>query len=281
MEKAAVASCPGHISGYFCPVRGPDLKTTGSLGAGLVIGEGVTSSVTPAERPCADIIRKSFQGEIIEQIHGSQPIEFAMGRLDVVARVETICRLPLSAGFGLSAAALISTITALNQFFSLGMTPPECLELAHETEVTGMTGLGDVAACQNGGIDCRKGAGISAEITRLPPPPLPVYAVTFGPLPSPVILGSGTAMERIVKAFPATCPGSIEEFFILSRKFAEDSGLITPDVRKALAACDRKGIAASMTMIGNGIFAYGEHAKLVLSGFGEVFDLHVVPISSQ
>ena len=64
MEKAAVAFCPGHISGYFCPVRGPDLKTTGSLGAGLVIGEGVTSSVTPAERPCADIIRKSFQGEI-------------------------------------------------------------------------------------------------------------------------------------------------------------------------------------------------------------------------
>lgn len=281
MEKTAVVFCPGHISGYFYPIKGPDLGTTGSIGAGLVISEGVTSSVTPAERSCTDIIRLSFQGEIIERIRGSPPIEYAMDRLDVAAKVETRCRLPLSAGFGLSAAALISTITALNQSFSLGMTPLECCELAHETEVTGMTGLGDVAACQGGGIDCRKGAGIFSEITRLPPPPLPVYAVTFGPLPSPGILGSRTAMDRVIRAFPAECPTSVEEFFNLSRKFAERSGLITPEVRKALALCDREGIAASMTMIGNGIFAYGAKAKNVLSGFEELFELQVVPASGR
>jgi pantoate kinase len=281
MEEASVAFCPGHISGYFCPVHGPDLMTTGSIGAGLVISEGVTSSVISAERSRADIIRISFPGEVIEWIRGSPPIEYAMYRLGVVAKVETRCRLPLSAGFGLSAAALISTISALNHYFSLGMTSQECCELAHETEVTGMTGLGDVAACQGGGIDCRKGAGIFSEIIRLPPPPMPVYAVTFGPLPSPGILGSRTVMDQVVEAFPARCPGSIDEFLTLSRKFAEDSGLITPDVREALARCDREGIPASMTMIGNGIFAYGKRAKTILSGFGEVFELRVAPVSGQ
>jgi pantoate kinase len=278
MEKAALGFCPGHISGYFCPVRGPDLRLAGSLGAGIVISEGVNVTVTPDKHPCVEIERTGSRGEVIERIRGSPPIEYAMDRLGVAARVGTKCRLPISAGFGLSAAALIATVSALNRCFSLEMKPRECFELAHETEVAGMTGLGDVAACQGGGIDCRESAGIYGRITRLPPPPLPVYAVTFGPLPSPGILGSGDAMDRVEKAFPARCPTSIEEFFMLSRKFAEESGLITPDVRTALARCDREGIAASMTMIGNGIFAYGRGAETVLSGFGEVFELTVVPL---
>ncbi len=281
MEETALGFCPGHISGYFRPVRGPDLKFVGSLGAGLVISEGVTVTVTPDRHPGVEIERKGPRGEVIERIRGSPPIESLMDHLGVAARVSTRCRLPISAGFGLSAAALIATVSALNRCFSLGMRPGECFELAHETEVAGMTGLGDVAACQGGGIDCRESPGISGRITRLPPPPLPVYAVTFGPLPSPGILGSGAAMERVVKAFPVRCPTSIEDFFTLSRKFAEESGLITRDVRTALDRCDTEGIAASMTMIGTGIFAYGRGAETVLSGFGEVFELTIVPVEGM
>jgi pantoate kinase len=277
MEKASVAFCPGHISGYFYPVYGPDPMTTGSLGAGIVISEGVTSSVVPSRHSRVEIFRENFRGEIIDHVRGSPPVEYVMEQLRVTAEVTTKCQLPLSAGFGLSAAALLSTIKALNRSFSLGMTSVECAGYAHEAEILSKTGLGDVAGCQGGGIDCRKGAGIFARIERLPPPPFPVYAVTFGPLPSPGILGSRTAMERVKQAFPGTCPKSVEEFFILSRKFAEESDLITSDVRSGLDSCDKNGVPASMTMLGNGIFAYGEKAKKMLSGFGEVFELTVVP----
>ena len=82
----------------------------------------------------------------------------------------------------------------------------------------------------------------------------------------------------VVRAFPASCPTSVEDFFRLSRRFAEESGLITPDVRTALDGCDGESIAASMTMIGNGIFAYGTGAERVLSGYGEVFKLDVAPL---
>ena len=50
MEKASVAFCPGHISGYFRPLRGVSPEKTGSAGAGIVISEGVTVQVKPSSR---------------------------------------------------------------------------------------------------------------------------------------------------------------------------------------------------------------------------------------
>jgi pantoate kinase len=82
-------------------------------------------------------------------------------------------------------------------------------------------------------------------------------------------------MERIDGAFPGRCPGDIEDLFGLSRSFAEASGLITPRVREILSACDRAGVRASMTMLGEGVFALGEAASPVLSSFGRVFRLRV------
>jgi pantoate kinase len=275
MEKASVAFCPGHISGYFFPVKGATPKTTGSLGAGIVIDEGVTSVVRKALCTEVSIIRTDHEGRVIEQLQGSPPVEYAIGQLGVNAKVTTYCRLPISSGFGLSAAALLSSIHATNHFFSLGLAPGECSGLAHEIEVVHNTGLGDVPACQGGGIDCRKEAGIAAGIIRLPPPPGPFYAITFGPLPSPGILGSVSLMEKVKSAFPGRCPESIVDFFKLSRVFAEKSGLITPEVRAALDTCDARGVASSMTMLGNGVFAYGKYARSVLSGMGDIFELRV------
>jgi pantoate kinase len=275
MEEASVAFCPGHISGYFKPVRGDTLRKTGSTGAGIVISEGVTVLVEPAPFTRVEITQVDQQGSVIERLPGSPPVEFLMETLGVSAKVSTRCHLPISAGFGLSAAALTASAIAANHAFALGYTMAECSSFAHEAEILHKTGLGDIAACQGGGVDCRKGPGIAAAITRLHGPFPPVYAATFGPLPSPGILGDPGIMERVTLAFPGTCPASIEELVILSRAFAEKSGLITPDVRQALDICDTAGVLASMTMLGNGIFAIGKNAEHVLTGFSQVFTLHV------
>ena len=262
MEEAAVAFCPGHISGYFRPVRGDTLRENREYRGrhrhfGRCDGTGGTSPPSHS----VEITRVDQQGSVIERLPGSPPVEYLMETLGVTAKVSTRCHLPISAGFGLSAAALTSSAMAANQAFALGYTLAECSWFAHEAEILHKTGLGDVAACQGGGVDCRKGPGIAADIARLPGPFPPVYAVTFGPLPSPGILGDPAVMERVTRAFPGTCPGSIEELLILSRAFAEKSGLITPDVRQALDLCDTAGVLASMTMLGNGIFAIGRKCR--------------------
>ncbi len=266
MVRAAVAFSPGHISGYFRRIEGPDPRTTGSVGAGVVIDEGVRSTVVPAAETGVRVIR---QGHVSA---GSPPIEYALDRLGVRARVTTECRLPIGAGFGLSAAALLATLTAANHLFDLGLSADDVAFLAHEAEVVHRTGLGDVAASQAGGVVCRTGAGIHADITRFYPEE-PLYAVSLGPLPTASVLSSEEAMARIATAYPDRCPRDLTDFCRLSRQFAERSGLIAPEVRRVLRTCDAANIPASMTMLGNGVFACGDDAQRVLPGFGEVYCL--------
>ena len=268
MVRTAIAFSPGHISGYFKRVEGAGPEKTGSVGAGVVISEGVRSTVEPARETSVRVIRQGHASA------GSPPVEYALERLGVAARVTTECRLPIGAGFGLSAAALLATLTAANHLFDLGLSADEAAERAHEAEVLHRSGLGDVAASQAGGVVCRTGPGIHADITRFYPPE-PLYAMSLGPLPTASVLSSGEAMARIAAAYPDRCPRGLADFCRLSRGFAEKSGLIAPEVRGVLEACDGSGVPASMTMLGNGVFACGPGAERVLSRFGEVYRLEV------
>ena len=74
-----------------------------------------------------------------------------MENLTITASVVTESVLPIGAGFGLSAAALLATLTALNRLYCLEMDAEQIAEIAHAAEVAHRTGLGDVAACQGGG----------------------------------------------------------------------------------------------------------------------------------
>jgi len=275
MAPCASASSPGHLSGYFRPVYGPTPAETGSVGAGIVIREGVTATVWPAEKTGVTVERRHPRdGRVVEVIESSPPVEHLLSRIGVEARVKTACSLPIGAGFGLSAAALLATAVAADALFGLSLSPREQAELAHEAELAFHTGLGDVAACTGGGRDCRRGAGVAAPIERSFDVVEPLCALVFGPLPSPQVLQSGDAMQRVTAAFPEKCPGDVCEFFQLSRSLAEKSGLVTPGIRRALGICDSAGVAATMTMLGNGIFAYGDDAPDILAPLGEVFLLH-------
>jgi pantoate kinase len=127
----------------------------------------------------------------------------------------------------------------------------------------------------------RRGPGIDAPIGRTFDLPEPLYAVSFGPIHTPTVLGSAAAMERVSLAFPASFPDNVFEFFMLSRQFSEKSGLLTPDVKNVLRDCDAHSIPASMTMLGNGVFAYGSQAKAVLARYGEVYDFQVATAGAR
>jgi pantoate kinase len=270
-----VAFCPGHISGYFKRMQGDSIATTGSIGAGIVISEGVTATVEPADRISICIKRRNTQEIPSEVTYGSPLLEHVLENLNVTASVKTECILPIGAGFGLSAAALLSTLTALNRLYDLGMNASEIAQCAHSAEVSHQTGLGDVAACQGGGRVIRSGPGIHGLIERIFDMPEPLYAVSFGPIHTPSVLGSSEQMDRVSSAFPKTKPQTREDFFSLSRHFAEHSGLITREVKKVIRVCDAAGVPSSMTMLGNGIFAYGRKAREVLLPFGYAYELHV------
>jgi pantoate kinase len=265
------AFCPGHISGYFKRVDGTSIAATGSVGAGLVISEGVTATVTPSGKTAVRVVCQDTTGTVISTDHESLPLSWVMNRLGITADIRTECRLPIGAGFGLSAAALLATLTALDRLLTLRLSPHDIAALAHEAEVTHKTGLGDVAACQGGGRVVRHGPGIDGRIDRTYDLTGPVYMVSFGPIHTPSVLGSQEQMARVSAAFPGTTPHDPDEFFRLSRQFTLDSGLGTKEVLEVLAACEKEQVPASMTMLGNGVFARGAAARPLLESFGQVY----------
>ena len=277
MHETVVAFCPGHISGYFKKVAGNTPLTTGSIGAGIVITEGVTATVIPADNPSVIIRHRAVNGTSTTIARESPLITSVMERLGVTASITTECRLPIGAGFGLSAAALLASATALNSLFSLGLTPWDIASHSHEIEVEHRTGLGDVAAAQGGGRVIRHGPGIDANIERKFDLPESLYAVSFGPIHTPTVLGSPLQMEHVSSAFPSEVPRDAGDFFTASRQFAERSGLITDQVKNVFDHCEHENVPAGMTMLGNGVFAYGKRAYHVLSAFGEVYEFRVSP----
>jgi pantoate kinase len=275
MVRGVIAFCPGHISGYFKRVIGRDAATTGSIGAGIVISEGVLVRVKLSNHMSVRICRNERSAALTVVAHESPPLAYAMNRLSIKASVTTECRLPIGAGFGLSAAALLATLTALDTLFELGMSEEDIAHAAHEAEIVHHTGLGDVAACRGGGFVVRTHAGIKAPFHRYLSLPGPIYAVSFGPIHTPSVLEADERMEQVASAFPDTEPENIQEFFRYSRTFAERSGLLTPQIRAVLDRCDELNIPASMTMLGNGVFAYGKEAERVLSRFGLTYAMGV------
>jgi pantoate kinase len=275
MTGGSVAFCPGHISGYFKRVMGQDAATTGSSGAGIVISEGVQARVEPSNHTSICICRRERSGEPAIISHESPPIAYAMKMLSLDATVTTECSLPIGAGFGLSAAAILATLTALDNLYNLGLGDDRIARAAHESEIVHRTGLGDVAACRGGGLVVRTNAGIAAPVRRYLGLIEPVYAISFGPIHTPDVLGSKEQMDKVTAAFPEKVPQTIGDFFSISKKFSQTSGLLTPEVSEVLIRCETAGVPASMTMLGNGVFAYGAKAKDVLSGFGTLYEMHI------
>ncbi len=280
-DTTVSAFCPGHISGYFQRIAGNTPAKTGSIGAGIVISEGVTARVSPADRVSVTIRNPGTPGSLSGRSPGSPPIEYVLGKLGVTLRVTTECSLPIGAGFGLSAAALLATLTAANRCLHLGLSSHDIAALAHESEVVHRTGLGDVAACQGGGRVVRAEPGIDGRIERYFDMPEPLFSVSFGPIATPSVLGSPEQMARVAAAFPDRFPADAADFFRLSRGFASRSGLLTPEAEEVIAACSRKDVPASMTMLGNGVFAYGFRAEDILSAFGDVHTFRVAGEGSR
>lgn len=265
MPTSVKAFSPGHISGYFSRIMGETPEDTGSIGAGLVLSQGVTATVEQSEETEVLVVADGVQRS------GSPPIEEALERMGVSAHVRTESLLPIGSGFGLSAASLLATISAADELFSLSMGMSEIARLSHEIEVMHGNGLGDVAAELGGGLVCRNAPGIRGVTQRLPVHDEQIAIISLSPISTQQVLSSPESMKRVASAYPGRSPVDIDDFFNLSRQFAEASGLITDPVRAILSACDDANLPASMTMLGEGVFASGEEAEAVLSQFGKVF----------
>ena len=265
MGRSCVTFAPGHISGYFKRIDGDSVPTTGSLGAGIVIDKGVTVRMQEADKINIKIGDGTADDWLIREVLTS---------LGVKADVRVTVGMPMGAGFGMSAAGLLAAYHAANCVFSLGLSAEEISKKAHAVEVAFGTGLGDAAAASGGGLVVRTRPGIAGVKLRLYPKD-ELWAVTFGSISTHDVITSEEKMHQVAAAFPGKEPATLAEFMENSASFTEKSGLLPPNLLPVLAACKEAGVPASMTMLGNGVFAVGSAAEKILQKFGEPVRLHV------
>src|SRR6266571_5386640 len=154
MVSEGEAFCPGHVTAFFDVVEDPDARKKGSRGAGLCLGLGVhtVARVREAPRPSIDILVNGRRDtadvtrKVAEKILGGGSQE---------VKILSESPLPVSQGFGVSAAAALSTALALDDALGRGTPRAELVAIAHETEVECGTGLGDVVPASLGGMDLR------------------------------------------------------------------------------------------------------------------------------
>ncbi|WP_048153158.1 pantoate kinase [Methanolacinia paynteri] len=274
-DREAVAFCPGHISGWFKPVFIVSEGLPGSVGGGIVIDRGVESTAVPSDETRVTCLYTGSDGSVLKTVKGSSPVEHALKTAGITAEIVTRSDLPPESGFGLSGAAIISSLAAASRVSGIRLSKEQIFRIAYETEVSLRTGLGDVPAIAGGGYVCRRSPGLKGEIIRRYDMDEPIFVLNFGPLPTAGVLGEENAVKRIEDAYSGNCPGSPAEFFRTAGEFSERSGFITPEVRDVLSACASKKIPAFMTMLGNGVAAYGKNASAVLRDFGTPEEMHM------
>lgn len=272
----AKAFCPGHVTGFFEIFCSDDSLSTGSRGAGMCLSLGATSLVHLVESGRKSI-EITINGMRIEADVSRAAAEHLVGERAVEVTIDTTLDLPVSQGFGMSAAGSLSASIALAGL--LGLDIQRAFEAAHRAEVLHKCGFGDVPAIHRGGVTVRKRPGLPphGEVLRIDGAPDIVLCVVGEERLTKEVLSDPGKLQRI-NEHGGRCVDallrnpSVENLMRLSSSFAFDSGLATKQVLLAIEAASKVGMA-SMAMLGNAVFAVGDVKVLkdVLSDFGNVF----------
>ena len=284
---------PSHITGFFVPWFSDDYLKTGSTGAGvsLLIGLKTEISITngdgtvdvylngiktsnekvPVSINCINILKARYQEHLKNK--------------DIIIRHYS--DVPVEAGFGASASAVLGICFSIKDFLSI--TSEKCIEIAHETEVKNLSGLGDVIAEVKGGIEIRKTPGVSGIIENIKlKEDLKVLALSLGTKKTESVLRDPEKIKIIEKCGTKMLSKlinepTVEKMMECSRTFTYKINIFPKEI---LGLVDRISeincFNASGIMIGKGVFTFvnEEYEKKVLDLLKDInAELIVSPIA--
>jgi pantoate kinase len=271
-----IAFSPGHISAFFEPVYfDQNMDRSGSRGAGINLSLGALSQVT---------IKPALKRIVSVRINGKQStapvtnltLQYLTEKTPFRIDVDTVLDLPISQGFGMSAAGALSTALATANL--LNLPREQAVKAAHYAEVQLRTGLGDVIASSFGGIEIRRQAGLPpwGLLEHIPGKYTIVVCVIGKKIEKKKILSDPNRLREI-SSYGRYCTKkllekpSCENLFSLAWEFTKKIGFAEKKVLQAIEAANMYGMA-SMCMLGNSVFAVGDTRKLctTLSSFGKV-----------
>ncbi|WP_323736703.1 pantoate kinase [Methanosphaera sp. ISO3-F5] len=258
---------PAHITGFFEIFQNTDPVLKGSRGAGIALDEGVVTE-TVVEDGCDRVVITINGKENALNTISRRAVEIIRERyspdlsnVDIHINHET--SLPISAGFGTSAGFALGVSFTLPRLLGINLSFNEAGEIAHLTELSESSGLGDVISEMHGGCVLRllEGSPVRARIDKiLPDKTVYVISKTLSsintrdviedPVQVNMINSNGHELLNMLRSNPC-----IENFIALSRKFSVETKLVNPELNELLDIFDDETIGSSMAMLGNTAFA--------------------------
>lgn len=279
MLKAS-AFVPGHVTGFFSiHDQSRKMRHRGSRGAGICLSKGVHTVVG-----ITGSIRQSIDVFINDKMTDAPVTKYAVQRLlgnePLKVIIYNTLDLPLSQGFGMSGAGALSSCLAVAEALEREFVETEIICAAHEAEVKFKTGLGDVVSQSAGGIVLRRMEGCPpfGVIEQIDGPETELVLCVIGEgLPTKDIITDSGYKRRINEIGDSLLRDlqnnpTLEEVMRLSYKFSKETGLLSEELDQAISAAGEFGLA-SMSMLGNSIFAMGDTQGLkgVLKDYGEIY----------
>jgi pantoate kinase len=278
--KKATAFAPGHISGFFQPIYHDNIYQSGSRGAGINLNYGATATVqieSASKQNIEIFIHNKKQTTLVIK----HAIKQLISEKKLHIRINIEIELPISQGFGMSAASTLSASYALAYLLNIPFY--DAIKASHYAEISSKTGLGDVAAEIIGGVEIRKEPGIPpwGHMQQIPGNWDVVVCAIDSNISTPDILKNSTIQKRI-QSIGKQCTDDIlknptlDTFFALSEKFTRQSPLSSKNILEIIDIIKPYGMC-SMCMLGNAVFAVGKTDRIItlLSEFGDVQHCHV------
>ncbi len=246
----------------------------GSRGAGIALDTGVVTNLklTEKDSPNGPNIEVTINGEKDQKnttiTHKTLQIMEAKYKINNLLhgthlKIDHDVDVPIGAGFGISAACAIGTALGITKLLKLNLTYNQATSIAHLAEIEMQSGLGDVVAEVNGGITLRikEGApGVCVLDKLLPNNDLYIICKSLGGIETSEIIGDPEHKERINQTGGVMLNQLLQDpvpetFLKLSKKFAMNTKLMSPEISEIIDILEEETMGASMAMLGNTAFA--------------------------
>jgi len=292
--KSIKLSIPAGISAIFDPYILKDPFLTGARGAGVVASNAVSISVSLTESEELMVINK-INGEIVEGGIGVIAVKTFFGYLRITKdnyRIEISqeIKVPISSGFGTSAASAMGIIFALSKLLKVPLSLVEVGNIAHIAEIRARTGLGTVSGLVFPGdivLVAKPGSPSNCLVDHIVLPYKDVYVIlaskgrieTSKALKDPNFVVKASKIGKIGVDLLLKKP-TINRFFKITYWFANKLGLMTKDIRETILCLKKYVIGASQAMIGDSIFAlaFKENVEEVKSLIKEKLNVESVAL---
>lgn len=254
-----------HLTGIF-EIRDSynDLLQKGSRGAGLSINRGVKTTIGLTKHSNVRIYFDGVERSETEAAVTSKVIDILLPKEErAYLRVEHTFQVPLSSGYGASAAGAVGTAFALNDLLGLGLSELELLQIAHRAEVLSKSGLGDVIGLYQGGLEIRLREGAPGIGETMPFNNLngwKVATVHFGTLPTSEVLSNHYKRKTVNDAGRELISKLISQpnfsnFVKLSADFSVKTNLWSQRLQRCIRNLP-ESIVGSQIMLGEALFIF-------------------------